>query len=643
MEKDKTSSRLSALDGLRGFAIILVFLNHINTAFISPYLSPYLFGWIFADGVTGVTFLFILSGFLMSYLYPNPPSPLAFLQKRYTRIFPLFLTMCSVMMMYRLNPHASWFYFISIILVFAIITHILWVYVIKKLPPRAGNMLFISFLFIQVITGAYYLLWIMRHPPLFFSQFPYPLHEAVIGLVNATLTLPLGDYIPMIDGVYWTLVAEVLFYILYPFLFSPLARYISTKRPSVQIAFVLSLLPFFGGIQILSQRIFGLHLLQLELFYYFVTGITLGTIYKNRPEIITSFSAFFTRRFYVLPLVVFLLTLASVHAVGVIFPSFAGPWIRLLFAIPLTGLVTLLLDNDSILAKIGSKKTLVFIGTISYSIYLSHAIIIHVFEKIYTPTDTLTNIVYLFSVFLVDALVASGLFYLLEKPYFTRSHESKAPITVVERKLIKNPRYILGTILLLYIFSLLMTYQSTLNFFSISDPIDSTHIRSPLITENSITLTKDNSLTVQFTATENKLGIITMQVKHKKPDSATTPQSVLFSLKELSKNTVIATSSYEMRLFDDAEIFPFGFPQILDSKGKTYIVEIAVNNPDSLDTITIDKHSISAVYPVNKMSLLKHPSEFIHFMEVKLLTIVTNPEALFVLLLSLPLAVLLVV
>jgi hypothetical protein len=81
---------------------------------------------------------------------------------------------------------------------------------------------------------------------------------------------------------------------------------------------------------------------------------------------------------------------------------------------------------------------------------------------------------------------------------------------------------------------------------------------------------------------------------------------------------------------------------MLDSKGKTYIAEIAVSNPDSLDTITIDKHTISAVYPVNKLSLLKHPSEFIHFIEVKLLTIVTNPEALFVLLLSLPLAVLLV-
>lgn len=67
MEKDRTGTRLSSLDGLRGFAIILVFLNHITTTFLNKYVPFDLLGWFFGDGVTGVSFLFILSGFFNGF------------------------------------------------------------------------------------------------------------------------------------------------------------------------------------------------------------------------------------------------------------------------------------------------------------------------------------------------------------------------------------------------------------------------------------------------------------------------------------------------------------------------------------------------------------------------------------------------
>src|SRR5579872_4896216 len=130
MEKDKL--RLSALDGLLGFAIILVFLNHINTSFIQGLLPQWLFGWIWSNGVTGVTFLFILSGFLMSTIYPHPKSAASFLQKRYTRIFPLFLTMCVVMFVGGITNTQSPLFFLEILFGCAISTYIVWVFIVKK-------------------------------------------------------------------------------------------------------------------------------------------------------------------------------------------------------------------------------------------------------------------------------------------------------------------------------------------------------------------------------------------------------------------------------------------------------------------------------------------------------------------------------
>ena len=106
MEQNSKSNRLHTLDGLRGIAIIMVFLSHSNATFINR--SSLLGGYIFNSGVIGVTFLFILSGFLMAYLYPQPKNKLSFLQKRYTRIFPLFLTMCTVLFILRLFSIDQW-------------------------------------------------------------------------------------------------------------------------------------------------------------------------------------------------------------------------------------------------------------------------------------------------------------------------------------------------------------------------------------------------------------------------------------------------------------------------------------------------------------------------------------------------------
>lgn len=81
--------RFLALDGLRGFAAFSVVLFHI--VFNLPMLAsaPLVIALTYnaiSVGPNAVQILFVLSGFLMAYLYPDQKSIKHFIQKRYARI-----------------------------------------------------------------------------------------------------------------------------------------------------------------------------------------------------------------------------------------------------------------------------------------------------------------------------------------------------------------------------------------------------------------------------------------------------------------------------------------------------------------------------------------------------------------------------
>jgi len=73
MTSTQPTQRLVALDGVRGLAIILVILTHIPLGVLyslPEFLHP-LWTILLANGKTGVSLLFLLSGFLMTWLYPT--------------------------------------------------------------------------------------------------------------------------------------------------------------------------------------------------------------------------------------------------------------------------------------------------------------------------------------------------------------------------------------------------------------------------------------------------------------------------------------------------------------------------------------------------------------------------------------------
>ena len=172
--------RLDVLDGLRGFAIILVFLNHIDSFYIAQavpsFFKPFI-QFLFTSGNLGVTFFFILSGFLMGYLYTNP-SPGEFIERRYARIFPPFLVMVFCMWIFRLYPNTSLLARIALMLSAAFLVRTIWIFFVERF--HKGSMLIKIFFLLQIVVALWYGFVIMRRPPIWFDSLPFFLKEGSI-------------------------------------------------------------------------------------------------------------------------------------------------------------------------------------------------------------------------------------------------------------------------------------------------------------------------------------------------------------------------------------------------------------------------------------------------------------------------------
>jgi peptidoglycan/LPS O-acetylase OafA/YrhL len=606
VEKNSTEKRLHVLDGIRGLAILLVVLNHVKTTYIVP-LIPQSFSLVhqtlFTSGVFAVSLLFLLSGFFMAYIYPNPTSKLNFLQKRYTRIFPLFLTMCSVMFFATMFPN-MWYATILFLFLLAVLVHLIWVYGIKRLhATKISRVLFVSFLLLQVCLCLFYGFWIMRHPLVYFNQvLPTPMRDATIFLVNATLTFPLGQFIPMLDGVYWSLAAEVLFYVLYPFFCAPVIHYFAPKNRVIKIILILSLLPLFIGVDVLAHHLFVLSTLQFCHFYYFISGMTLGFLYKNNLLKVTALHNACNGIFSKSSVLLFFIALVFGQLLFNTLPSNMFPWIRSIWAIPFAYLVALALDNKSSLSRFLSSKFFIFLGTISYSIYLTHTLVIHIMEDNFHPTNTLLNICIIIAIFLITIAVSYALYILLEKPYFMRTAVQKKPEVVQNN--VSYARFTVPLLIMaaLYLLGVFAAFQSKYNFFSSQYQHASSIFVSPTPNSNHfISMSQHPIVTMEIKAPEDNFGIIVMHVVHKTVGETGT-QDLIFQIKERGAAVWHASVKYHLSEIADSHSHELSFPSIPDSKGKVYVVQLSLSNPKRAEYLDIDTSDnvVRSVYTVNK-------------------------------------------
>ena len=136
------SGGIPVLNGIRALAVLIVFSSHASNIFFGGALTG------FGGGQLGVMLFFILSGFLMAFLYiekvPDRAAQRAFVVNRMARIYPMFfLVVIACFLANRLGLN-------------------LWVYPIKSVRDVGEHLLFIR---------GYEVLWTIGPEVIFYALF----------------------------------------------------------------------------------------------------------------------------------------------------------------------------------------------------------------------------------------------------------------------------------------------------------------------------------------------------------------------------------------------------------------------------------------------------------------------------------------
>lgn len=624
-------NRFAFLDGLRGLAILLVFFNHIPSNILTGPISFPLRTFIeipFCGGQIAVPFLFFISGFLMAYIYKQPKNYWEFLQKRYHRIFPLFITMNILMLSYRFFPNLNVVSSLLVLFSTVLICSFIYKLVINLNSRKLNVFLFFGFIFFQIIIALIYLLVVMRGTAESFSLWQTSLRELFIFLVNVTLTLPLGDYVPFLDGVYWSLVAEVLFYVLYPVLFAPIASWVSQlKRFKIKL-FLIVLIPLLVGLFLIFNKVLVLSMIRINLFSFFIAGIALSFIVRQDVLAKLKLSPYF----YKFSLYLFFLITIIYIIIGNYVPIPIRIWFNTSFAFLLLFVLSLGLNSNSSLSKFLNNKLLIFYGTISYSLYLSHIYIVNLAKTVYLPKNSYENLIFIFIVLAIETAVAYFIYELIEKLYFSSKLNKPKKILLPKAKSQEytiKPKTIFVLIISGYLFFCFIAFQGRYNFLS--------REQRELLGAGQLVLNNVHPLeSFSFKADYNNLGIIELNLAGSMSDS-NSKALVILTVKENNSETVSITK-IPLKQINKNKPFPFGLPVRFNSKNRNYEIRIQLVKASSNDKLVIanQPYGFSAVYSISKQELLSGPIVLFDLTRNKLITIFSDPNFFYSLLLIIP-------
>lgn len=130
-------------------------------------------------------------------------------------------------------------------------------------------------------------------------------------------------------------------------------------------------------------------------------------------------------------------------------------------------------------------------------------------------------------------------------------------------------------------------------------------------------LVEDKPLRSEIIATDNNLGLIKLRINTYNRQNVDT---IHFRLRETGSSAWIADNTYAVDLFPNGLLYPFGFPAIPDSKGKTYEFELVSEHGTPQNAIGIERgyHAVASVYVFQKETLLGNRHELVWFIDEKI-------------------------
>ncbi len=403
------------------------------------------------------------------------------------------------------------------------------------------------------------------------------------------------------------------------------------------------------GIYLVSNKLLFFRLLHIELSYFFVCGMILGYIYRKRNlEIENSFlgNTFFSKfSIFYLFLVIFL-----GHFLLNLSPAEIKPFTKMLLAIPFTLLALAALNSKTLFSKILGSKVLIFIGTISYSLYLIHLLIFDLLKNQLGDLKDPQGIFYFACIYIFASIGVSSILYLLvEPPYFSTKAKSEVSTDTITKEnneknkfisFITNSKNVLIFLCLSLILVVFVTYNSKFSFFSTQSISRREALRSPFIESGQelIYLNANPKILINFKAQDDNLSVIELDLDEKINTNIEFKKQVLtVYLKEVGTQKLYE-SSFSLINYEDPLPNLFGFLPIADSKGKSYEVEFTLDNTDSSKDIRVNVSDfvLKSHYLTDKSELFKSPFRMISFIGNKIESAINNREARTVLLLFSP-------
>ncbi|MEI7652894.1 MAG: acyltransferase [bacterium] len=642
MDNRTKKDRLVSLDGLRGLCALMVVFSHLNIdKTVVDRVAP---GWwmlvqpFVGAGTLYVAVLFVLTGFLMSSIYDRVFSWSGFMQKRYTRLFPLFIVVAIFQ---------TYFYFhvttqkdrpfapaiIALCIMFAIVCGTMWRVYIKYRTKSSGKALFYGFFSMQIITLFAYVFIVMRQPADFIHS-NYLFFKLFTGMTNVTLTFPFGTYIPMTNGSYWSLVPEIIYYAIYPLVVIPYINLIRKTQANRNIWLIISLCCILTTFTIAFKDLLGLKGLYPHFWLYFFIGNILAVKLDSlqaKCEQLEKYKVFdiVLTLFSIVPFIAFplLSSVANTPNNSILYMIFAPFPLLLTFSA---------LRSNSLISRILRTRALVFVGSISYSMYLTHIMVIELLRG--GPTISAAWSVYDVFSYVAMALTGSVLlaiiFYqLLEKPYFvSRAHQ----------KLIHDPNQYghasskgFKLFFALYILLIFSGLQREYSLTSTTHLQSDAHLANAAELPDSVSFLDTDRLSIYITAADNNFGILSIPIQYmgtrttQNKGDLTGAHSITVTVSDETTGVEISRNTYLGTQFDvEPKHYPFGFPRQTSSKRRVYRVLIESFRATTNDYTAIYElpSNLFGVYQLDKMSLVRSPVMFASVLWHKVSLMLIDPD-----------------
>lgn len=184
-----------------------------------------------------------------------------------------------------------------------------------------------------------------------------------------------------------------------------------------------------------------------------------------------------------------------------------------------------------------------------------------------------------------------------------------SPMILYNNKWIK--KVVIPVILLIFwlVFSLL--FNSYVNVLTLTQ----NYPRSNLTQAPQGLLVKDESIVGELTADENNLGILAIRFAPHRELQYDQQDSLMFKIKEKNAQTWLYQRIYGAGGIYELPFYPFGFPKIADSKGKTYIFAITSlkgNNKNAL-SLSNNEPTLVSKYVYTKSELMANKKNLISY------------------------------